>query len=380
MRAVMALSGGMDSTCLLIRLLAQGYTVSCISYDYGQKHAIEIERAKSNIEYLRSKGHVIEHKIANLKDSFSIFESSLITGGDEVPKGHYEEDNMKSTFVPNRNAIFSSILYGYALSIALREETKVSIALGVHSGDHAIYPDCRPEFYNALEHAFAIGNWDSDKISFELPYIDGDKVTILEDAIASCTQLDLDFDTVLRNTNTSYEPDNEGRANGKTGSDVERILAFSKLGLEDPVEYIESWETVLNHALSVEREFNDKKWKENLTDLQYAVTRQGATERAFTGIYDKHFEKGVYNCICCGIELFNSEGKYNSGCGWPAFHTESKGANILRIEDLSHGMRRVEVKCSNCDSHLGHVFEDGPRQYGGERYCINSASLDFMEE
>ena len=380
MRAVMALSGGMDSTCLLIRLLAQGYTVSCISYDYGQKHAIEIERAKSNIEYLRSKGHVIEHKIANLKDSFSIFESSLITGGDEVPKGHYEEDNMKSTFVPNRNAIFSSILYGYALSIALREETKVSIALGVHSGDHAIYPDCRPEFYNALEHAFAIGNWDSDKISFELPYIDGDKVTILEDAIASCRKLDLDFDTVLRNTNTSYEPDNEGRANGKTGSDVERILAFSKLGLEDPVEYIESWETVLNHALSVEREFNDKKWKENLTDLQYAVTRQGATERAFTGIYDKHFEKGVYNCICCGIELFNSEAKYNSGCGWPAFHTESKGANILRIEDLSHGMRRVEVKCSNCDSHLGHVFEDGPRQYGGERYCINSASLDFLEE
>ena len=380
MRAVMALSGGMDSTCLLIRLLSQGYKVSCISYDYGQKHAIEIERAKLNIDYLLSKGHDIEHKIANLKDSFSIFESSLITGGNEIPKGHYEEDNMKSTFVPNRNAIFSSILYGYALSIAVREDTKVSIALGVHSGDHAIYPDCRPEFYNALEHAFAIGNWDSEKISFELPYINGDKVTILEDAITSCTKLDLDFDTVLRNTNTSYEPDDEGRANGKTGSDVERILAFNKVGLKDPVEYIDSWETVLNHALSVEREFNEKKWRENLTDLQYAVTREGATERAFTGIYDKHFEKGVYKCICCGIELFNSEGKYNSGCGWPAFHSESKGANILRIEDLSHGMRRVEVKCSNCDSHLGHVFEDGPRQYGGERYCINSASLDFMEE
>ena len=380
MRAVMALSGGMDSTCLLIRLLAQGYKVSCISYDYGQKHSIEIERATSNIEYLRSKGHIIEHKIANLKDSFSIFESSLITSGKEIPKGHYEEDNMKSTFVPNRNAIFSSILYGYALSIAGKEDTRVSIALGVHSGDHAIYPDCRPEFYNALEHAFAIGNWDSDKISFELPYIYGDKVTILEDAIASCSELDLDFNTVLGNTNTSYEPDDEGRANGKTGSDVERILAFNKLGLKDPIEYVESWESVLNHAISIEREYNQKKWKENLTDLQYAVTREGATERAFTGIYDKHFEKGVYNCICCGIELFNSEGKYNSGCGWPAFHTESKGANILRIEDLSHGMRRVEVKCSNCDSHLGHVFEDGPRQYGGERYCINSASLDFLEE
>ena len=149
---------------------------------------------------------------------------------------------------------------------------------------------------------------------------------------------------------------------------------------EDPVDYIEPWETVLNYALSVERAFNENKWKEILTDLQYAVTREGATERPFTGIYDKHFEKGVYNCICCGIELFHSEGKYNSGCGWPAFHSESKGANILRLEDLSHGMRRVEVKCSNCDSHLGHVFEDGPRQFGGERYCINSASLDFTEE
>jgi len=380
MRAVMALSGGMDSTCLLVRLLSQGYTVSCISYDYGQKHSLELERAKSNINYLRSKGHIIEHKIANLKDSFSIFESSLIDGGDEIPKGHYEEENMKSTFVPNRNAIFSSILYGYALSIAVRENKKVEIALGVHSGDHAIYPDCRPEFYNALEHAFAIGNWDSEKISFELPYINGDKVTILEDAINSCSKLELDFDTVLRNTNTSYEPDDDGRANGKTGSDVERILAFNKLGLKDPIEYVEPWETVLEHALTVERQFNEKKWKEDLSDLQYAVTRKGATERAFSGIYDKHYEKGVYNCICCGIELFSSEGKYNSGCGWPAFHTESVDANILRIEDLSHGMRRIEVKCSNCDSHLGHVFEDGPRQHGGERYCINSASLDFLEE
>ena len=304
----------------------------------------------------------------------------MIAGGNDVPKGHYEEDNMKSTFVPNRNAIFSSILYGYALSIAVREDTKVSIALGVHSGDHAIYPDCRPEFYNALEHAFAIGNWDSEKIFFELPYIEGDKVTILEDAIASCTKLDLDFDTVLRNTNTSYEPDNEGRANGKTGSDVERILAFYKLGLKDPVEYIDSWETVLNHALSVAPSRVTAYCRSVRFSLHFFSLNSLSTERAFTGIYDKHFEKGVYNCICCGIELFNSEGKYNSGCGWPAFHTESRGANILRIEDLSHGMRRVEVKCSNCDSHLGHVFEDGPRQYGGERYCINSASLDFLEE
>ena len=380
MRAVMALSGGMDSTSLLLNLIRDGFTVSCISYDYGQKHSIELERAKNNIQYLNEQGIKVEHKIANLRDSFSIFQSSLLNEETEVPKGHYEEESMKSTFVPNRNAIFSSILYGYALSIANREKSNVSVALGVHSGDHAIYPDCRPEFYNALEHAFAIGNWDSEKIKFLLPYIEGDKVSILSDAMISCQQLDLDFNKVFKNTITSYQPDSEGRSNGATGSDVERILAFHKLGLQDPVEYVEPWDVVLHNALKIQTEHNEKRWKDELTDLQYAVTRQGATERPFTGKYDKHFEKGVYNCICCGKKLFTSEGKYNSGCGWPAFHTEETSANISRIQDFSHGMSRTEVKCSDCDSHLGHVFNDGPRQFGGERYCINSASLDFIEE
>lgn len=380
MRAVMALSGGMDSTSLLLNLIREGYVVSCISYDYGQKHSIELERAKKNIEFLVSKGYKVEHKIANLSDSFSIFQSSLLNEDSEVPKGHYEEESMKSTFVPNRNAIFSSILYGYALSISKKENCKVEVALGVHSGDHAIYPDCRPEFYNALEHAFALGNWDSEKISFHLPYIDGDKVTILRDAQNSCQKLDLDFNTIFSNTITSYQPDSEGRSDGSTGSDVERILAFHELGLEDPVEYVEPWQVVLSNALRIQREHNEKKWKDELSDLQYAVTRKGATERPFTGIYDKHFEKGVYSCICCGKDLFSSQSKYNSGCGWPAFHTETPEANIKRIQDLSHGMIRVEVKCSDCDAHLGHVFNDGPRQHGGERYCINSASLDFKEE
>ena len=254
MRAVMALSGGMDSTGLLMRLLADGYKVSCLSYNYGQKHSIELERAEANIAYLASNGIEVEHRIADLSSAMGIFHSALTTEGYDVPEGHYEEDQMKQTVVPNRNAIFSSILYGYALSIALREECDVVIALGVHSGDHAIYPDCRPEFYDAISHAFEVGNWDSEKVSFHLPYIDGDKETILRDAEDALSMLNLDFDTVFTNTNTSYSPDAQGRSSGRSGADVERILAFHAIGRKDPVPYVESWETVLSNALQVERE------------------------------------------------------------------------------------------------------------------------------
>ena len=250
----------------------------------------------------------------------------------------------------------------------------------MHSGDHAIYPDCRPEFYQSLNEAFEKGNWDSENVKLDLPYIDGDKESILRDAIVSCEHLALDFDTIFANTNTSYDPDEQGRSSGKTGSDIERILAFHAIGRKDPVIYQQDWQQVLDHALSVEKEYMDKIYRDKLTDLQYQVTRNSATERAFTGIYDKHFVKGNYYCICCNHLLFSSQSKYNSGCGWPAFHSESVDANIARITDNSHGMVRIEVKCSKCDAHLGHVFEDGPKEYGGERYCINSAALIFKEE
>ena len=159
---------------------------------------------------------------------------------------------MKATVVPNRNAIFASILYGYALSTSIREDVDVEIALGVHSGDHAIYPDCRPEFYESIGESFAMGNWDSERVSFNLPYIDGDKTIILRDALISCQKLGLDFDTVFANTNTSYNPDEEGRSSGKSGADVERILAFHEIGRKDPVEYIDSWEVVLSGALKAQ--------------------------------------------------------------------------------------------------------------------------------
>ena len=179
----MSLSGGMDSTALLMRMLANGYNISCLSYDYGQKHSLEISRAKANIEYLRNNGITVEHQVIDLKSAMSTLISALTSDEISVPEGHYESEQMMQTVVPNRNAIFSSILYGHALSISNSEQTDVTIALGVHSGDHEIYPDCRPEFYRVLEKAFSVGNWGSERISFHLPYIDGNKATILVDAI-----------------------------------------------------------------------------------------------------------------------------------------------------------------------------------------------------
>lgn len=254
-RVVMALSGGMDSTSLLLRMLARGCEVTCISYNYGQKHVIELDRASANVDYLRSKGYAVEHFVADLSSAMSLFDSTLTDSERLVPEGHYEEEQMKQTVVPNRNAIFSSILYGYALSVSAKENVDVSVTLGVHSGDHAIYPDCRPEFYDALMRAFETGNWGSERVAVNLPYVDGDKESILRDAIISCDFLGLDFDTVFSNTNTSYSPDELGRSSGKTGADVERILAFHAIGRKDPVQYVEDWDAVLEHAIKTERQF-----------------------------------------------------------------------------------------------------------------------------
>ena len=197
MRAVMSFSGGMDSTSVLIRLIDEGYKIDCISFNYGQKHIIEIEKASQNINYLKQKGYDITHKIVDLSSAMSIFHSSLTDDDLPIPEGYYEENQMKSTVVPNRNAIFSSIIYGYALSIVAREDVDVKIALGVHSGDHAIYPDCRPEFYQSLESSFRVGNWESNRVDFYLPYIDGDKITILNDAMKSCDNIGVDFDIIF---------------------------------------------------------------------------------------------------------------------------------------------------------------------------------------
>lgn len=121
----------------------------------------------------------------------------------------------------------------------------------------------------------------------------------------------------------------------------------------------------------------DSEWREKLSPEQYHVLREKGTERAFTGKYDKFYEDGEYYCAGCGAKLFESDAKYNSGCGWPAFTRPSDGGAVAEHRDTSHGMIRTEVTCANCDGHLGHVFPDGPRDQGGLRYCINSAAIAF---
>jgi peptide-methionine (R)-S-oxide reductase len=120
----------------------------------------------------------------------------------------------------------------------------------------------------------------------------------------------------------------------------------------------------------------EEEWRRRLTPDKYAVLRQAGTERAFTGEYTDTEDPGLYRCGACGNPLFDSETKYHSGCGWPSF-TEAIPGSVEYVEDTSHGMMRTEVRCARCQSHLGHVFDDGPQDRGGQRYCMNSLSLEL---
>mgnify|MGYP003635311508 CR=1 FL=1 len=271
-QAVLSLSGGMDSSTVLLRLLADGYEVTALSFDYGQKHKVELERAQSLVDYLNNSrigtlptGDLtslfpkIEYGTIKLEGLAPMLNSALVEGGKEVPEGHYENENMKETVVPNRNKIFSSIIQAVALSKANEKDTEVHIAMGIHAGDHAIYPDCRQEFRDADYHAFTEGNWEADRVKYVTPYLNGDKFDILVDGAKCCDDLHLDFNRVYSNTNTSYKPINIGGkwfSDYKSASSVERVEAFIKLGKPDPCEYADesgpvSWDVVKTNVSKV---------------------------------------------------------------------------------------------------------------------------------
>ena len=250
-QAVLSLSGGMDSSTVLLHLLANDYEVTAMSFDYGQKHNIELERAAELIEYLKENGYPVKYQCITLLGLKDMISSNLVQGGDEVPEGHYEEENMKDTVVPNRNKIFSSLIQAVALSIANEKECEVQIAMGIHAGDHAIYPDCRQEFRDADYKAFAEGNWNAQSVNYYTPYLYGDKYDILQDGLKCCDKMNIDFNEVYKRTNTSYKPDSLGRSDYKSASSVERIEAFIALGKKDPVEYIDGWEVAKKHVEEV---------------------------------------------------------------------------------------------------------------------------------
>ena len=259
-QAVLSLSGGMDSSTVLLHLLAKGYEVTAVSFDYGQKHRVELERAQQLVDYLNNNNesingmiltqnyHPVTYKVIKLDGLVELLNSNLVEGGDDVPEGHYEEENMKDTVVPNRNKMFSSIIQAVALSIAEEKNHPVEIAMGIHAGDHAIYPDCRQEFRDADYEAFKQGNWGADKVTYYTPFLEDDKYGILQDGEQACFALNLDFDEVYKRTNTSYKPDAKGRSDYKSASSVERIEAFIKLGRKDPVEYVDGWDIAKTHV------------------------------------------------------------------------------------------------------------------------------------
>ena len=275
---VVSLSGGMDSSTLLLRCLKEYDTVTALSFDYGQKHRVELERAQSLIEYINTeylmshtKYEPVAYRVIKLDGLVDLLNSALVTGGDEVPEGHYAEENMKATVVPNRNKIFASITQAVALSIADKTGEQCDIAMGIHAGDHAIYPDCRQEFRDADDHAFRMGNWDAERVGYFTPYLEGDKFTILQDGEVLCGELGLDFNEVYKRTNTSYKPIkwyNRPETNNytwysdyKSASSVERVEAFIKLGRPDPVEYADengpvTWEHVVDQVGQVLAQHN----------------------------------------------------------------------------------------------------------------------------
>lgn len=214
-KAVVIYSGGMDSFTILQRAYKDGYDLYPLTFDYGQKHSKEIDYARRVCDELN-----LPHRIIDITAINQLLQSSSLTSDKSIPEGHYEADNMKSTVVPNRNMILLSLAIGYAVDIGASK-----VFYGAHSGDHAIYPDCRPEFVRAMNAVASIANYEP--VEIVTPYLQGDKISILRDGLA----MGLDYGK----TWTCYN--GREKACGKCGSCVERLEAFTLNNSVDPLLY-----------------------------------------------------------------------------------------------------------------------------------------------
>lgn len=214
-KVLAVVSGGMDSVTMLHDLHAQGHELSVVSFNYGQRHIKELEIAKRNTQRLK-----VPHKVIDMAFMAQLLDNSALTGDVEVPEGHYAAENMKLTVVPNRNMIMASIAIGMAVNMEYD-----AVALGVHSGDHAIYPDCRPEFVSALRTTSLIANYKP--IDILAPYLYADKTQIIKRG--------LDVGVDYSDTWTCYK--GGLKACGVCGSCQERLEAFHNNNIQDPVDY-----------------------------------------------------------------------------------------------------------------------------------------------
>jgi 7-cyano-7-deazaguanine synthase len=214
---VVIYSGGMDSFTLMHRALAQGLSVHALSFNYGQRHVRELESAQWVCQTLG-----VPHQVIDITSLGAVMAGSALTGPAAVPEGHYAEPSMKATVVPNRNMILLSLATGYAVTASA-----AAVWYGAHGGDHAIYPDCRPEFVTRMDAVCRIANYEPVRI--EAPYIDLDKTAILAEGLA----MNLDYSQ----TWTCYN--GRERACGRCGSCQERLEAFANLGRTDPLAYEE---------------------------------------------------------------------------------------------------------------------------------------------
>ena len=239
-KAVISLSGGLDSTSLLMTLLAQGKEVRAYSFNYGQKHDIELKKVQDNIKFLQSKGLPVTHQIIDLRDVFSDSASALHKGGQDIPHDAYNSDNQRVTVIENRNIVFSACVYTKALSWANKSQDNVIITLGIHKNDFSVYPDCRPESQEMARELYRISNWGSERVDYVAPFVNMDKSEVLAaglDAMKSLEFSEKDINQVLINTHSCYDVDENGVSCGLCGTCQERIWAFYMNGIEDPIKY-----------------------------------------------------------------------------------------------------------------------------------------------